>query len=196
MRHAQLAQGLPLVLLSMFLLFASVLPFVHAAPPSQASGNPSGNVSVLITTSTQLISTAGQFVAVRANITNLSSNQSVSGIAYISIVDLANNVPIDLEDWSAQKGIYIDSIPPGRTVTSEWSIRLVTSGSYTVDVLFGRSGDLVPPASSQRISLEVAPRVNLNPGNVLPVAFGVPALLIGVLGLINYRRGKKMGVYG
>jgi hypothetical protein len=196
MRQARLAQGSSLVMLLMLLLFASVLPFVRASPASQASGNPSGNVSVLITTSSQLNSTAGQFVTVRANITNLSSNQSVSGIAYISIVDLVNNVPIDLEDWSAQKGVYIDSIPPGQTVTSEWTIRLVTAGSYTVDVLFGRSDDLVPPASSQRASLEVAPHVNLNPGNVLPVAFGVPALLAGALGVINYRRGKKMGVYG
>jgi hypothetical protein len=154
------------------------------------------DVRVDITSSTQVSGIAGQFVTVRANLTNLSPNKTISGVAYISVVDIKNSLPIDLEDWSAQKGIYIPSIAPSQTVASEWSLRLVTAGSYTVDVLYNRNGDLSSPAVSPRISLEVAPRVNLNPGNVLPVAFGVPALLVAVFAIVNYRRGKKTGVYG
>jgi hypothetical protein len=53
----------------------------------------------------------------------------------------------------------------------------------------------MPPIISSRILMEVAPKLNLNPGNVLPIAFGVPAVLMGLLGIINYIRGKKTGVY-
>ena len=41
----------------------------------------------------------------------------------------------------------------------------------------------------------VAPKINLNPGNVLSVAFGLPAIVIITLGHIGYRRGKKTGIY-
>jgi hypothetical protein len=188
-----------LVILSLLTLSHSIL--ANAASPgqpnlAQPSKALSADVRVDITSSTQVSGVAGQFVTVRANLTNLSPNETVSGVAYISVVDIKNSLPIDLEDWSAQKGIYIPSIAPSQTVTSEWSLRLVTAGSYTVDVLYNRNGDLSSPAVSPRISLEVAPRVNLNPGNVLPVAFGVPALLVAVFAVVNYRRGKKMGVYG
>jgi hypothetical protein len=189
-----------LVTLSLLILSHPIL--AQAASPGQPNPAQSSKASsvadvrVDITSSTQVSGIAGQFVTVRANLTNLSPNETISGVAYISVVDIKNSLPIDLEDWSAQKGIYIPSIAPSQTVASEWSLRLVTAGSYTVDVLYNRNGDLSSPAVSPRISLEVAPRVNLNPGNVLPVAFGVPALLVAVFAIINYRRGKKTGVYG
>ncbi len=193
--------SIPICLAFVTLVILSFPALAHAASGQptllQSSISPtSGNVRVDITSSTQVNGTAGQFVTIRANITNLSPNETISGISYISVVDVINSLPIDLEDWSAQKGIYIPSIAPGQSVTSEWSLRLVTAGSYTVDVLYNKNSDLSSPAVSPRISLEVAPRVNLNPGNVLPVAFGVPALLVAVFAVINYRRGKKMGVYG
>jgi hypothetical protein len=43
--------------------------------------------------------------------------------------------------------------------------------------------------------MEVAPKHNLNPGNVLPIAFGVPASLMGFFGILNYIRGRKTGIY-
>jgi hypothetical protein len=194
--------AIAICLVTLSLLILSNPALAQAASPGQPNPAPSStalsvaDVRVDITSSTQVSGIAGQFVTVRANLTNLSPNETISGVAYISVVDIKNSLPIDLEDWSAQKGIYIPSIAPSKTVTSEWSLRLVTAGSYTVDVLYNRNGDLSSPAVSPRISLEVAPRVNLNPGNVLPVAFGVPALLVAVFAVVNYRRGKKMGVYG
>lgn len=63
-------------------------------------------------------------------------------------------------------------------------------------MLFNKEGDFSSPQSaSSKVFLEVAPKLNLNPGNVLPVAFGVPAVLMATLGVINYVRGKKVGFY-
>ncbi len=81
-----------------------------------------------------------------------------------------------------------------REVSLEWTLRLVKSGSYTVDMLFNKSNDSAPPAVSSRISLLVEAKINLNPDNVLPVTFGVPIFLIVVSSVINYRRRSRLGI--
>jgi hypothetical protein len=111
-------------------------------------------------------------------------------------VDLNAKIPVALEDWSAEKGLYIPSLAPSQSLPLEWKVRLVKAGSYTIDVLFNKDGDLSsPPAASSKVFLEVARKLNLNPGNVLPVAFGVPTVFLIILGTTNYVRGKKVGVY-
>jgi hypothetical protein len=159
-----------------------------------ASSNAYASIKIDLLSPTKIDAVTGQFIPVKATITNLGSN-ATGGVAYISIVDTNASLPIDLEDWSAQKGFYVPPIPPGQSVTLEWSVRLVKAGSYTIAVIFGSDGDLTPPIVSSRISLQVAAKVNLNPNNVLPVAFGIPMLLVAVFAVINYRRGKKMGLY-
>jgi hypothetical protein len=178
-------------------------PVAVAAPslsPSSlyhSSLSPMSNVKITITSQQRVHGGAGQFIKIKGSIANTNPNESVrGGIAYISLVDLGDKIPVDLEDWSAQKGLYIPSIGPGQTLPLEWDVRLVKAGSYTVDILFNSDGDFVsPPVTSSKVFLEVSPKLNLNPGNVLPVAFGVPAVLITILGIINYTRGRKMGIY-
>jgi hypothetical protein len=151
-----------------------------------------------------LLGTAGQFVIIEGKITNLNSSSpssfkknNVSGIAYISIVDVKDRVPVDLEDWSVEKGLYIPFIESGHSLPLQWSLRLVKAGSYNVAILFNSNADpYSPPISSSRIIMEVKPKMNLNPGNILPVAFGVPAGLMGIFGTLNYIRGRKTGIYG
>lgn len=163
----------------------------HASHYEQAT---TSTVRVELLSSNQIEGVTGQFVAVRAVIKNLGTN-AIGGVAYISIVDTNSSQPIDLEDWSAQKGFYVPSIPTGQSLQLEWSVRLVKAGSYTVTVIFDTEGNLSPPVSSPRISLQVLPKINLNPNNVLPVAFGVPIALILAFALINYGRGKKTGIF-
>ena len=123
---------------------------------------------------------AGKFVKIRGIITNLNPiNTTSGGLAYISIVDIKEKIPVDLEDWSVEKGLYIPSIHAGQSLPLEWDVRLVKAGTYTVDILFNTNSSLhAPPVVSPKISLIVDPKSNLNPGNVLPVTFGVPAVLM------------------
>lgn len=164
---------------------------------SSSSSSSSNNIKLDVTSQQQVHAVAGQFISIKGTITNLSPTEPVrGGIAYISLVDLKDKIPVDLEDWSAQKGLYIPSIAPSQSLPLEWNVRLVKAGSYTIDMLFNKDGDFSsPPAASSKVFLEVAPKLNLNPGNVLPVAFGVPAVLMSTLGIINYLRGRKMGIY-
>ena len=143
----------------------------------------------------------GKYITISANLNYLKSaktldNSTKDGIAYISIVDVKDRIPVDLEDWSVEKGLYIPSISPGQSLPLEWNVRLVKAGSYTISVLFNENKNpFSDPIVSSRINLEVLPKLNLNPSNVLLVAFGVPAVLIGFLGTLNYFRGRKTGVY-
>ncbi|HXX95831.1 MAG TPA: hypothetical protein VEL11_01775, partial [Candidatus Bathyarchaeia archaeon] len=154
------------------------------------------DIKVDITSAHRVNGIAGQFIKIEGIITNLSHNETINGgIAYISIVDIKNKIPIDLEDWSAEKGLYIPYA--GQSLPLEWNVRLVKAGSYTIDLLFNKDGDFAsPPIASSKVFLEVAPKLNLNPGNVLPIAFGVPALIMGLLGVVSYIRGRKTGIYG
>jgi hypothetical protein len=168
----------------------SVVSMTPASPPS--------NIKIDITSAHSVNGIAGQFIKIEGIITNLNHNKTTNGgIAYISIVDIKNKIPIDLEDWSAEKGLYIPFIEAGQSLPLEWNVRLVKAGSYTIDLLFNKDGDFAyPPSASSKVFLEVAPKLNLNPGNVLPTAFGVPALVMCVLGVVGYVRGRKTGIYG
>jgi len=176
---------------------------VWAAAESPSYQVYDNTVKIDIISQKQIEGVAGQIIKIDGVITNpTTSSESIKGIAYISIVDLDNNIPIDLEDWSAQKGIYISPIAPGKSIPTQWSLRLVQAGSYAVNIIFLKentsgtgNGDLTGLIASSSVFLKVDPKINLNPGNVLPVAFGTPAALIAIFGAIGYMRGKKSGVY-
>lgn len=187
-----------------FLFCWSLIPTAisQLSSPGLNSSPGENSLRINISNPSQIIhELVGKYITVDANLHYLkndktSTNSTIGGIAYISIVDVKDRVPVDLEDWSAEKGLYIPSISPGQSLPLEWNVRLVKAGSYTISVLFNENTNpFSSPIVSSRINLEVAPKLNLNPGNVLPVAFGVPAVLIGIFGTLNYLRGKKTGVY-
>jgi len=192
-------------ILSFLLTFGYTIIFVtqpvfgtHFSAISRTMPSLPNDIKIDITSAHRVNGIAGQFIKIEGIITNLSHNETINGgIAYISIVDIKNKIPIDLEDWSAEKGLYIPYIEAGQSLPLEWNVRLVKAGSYTIDLLFNKDGDFAsPPIATSKVYLEVAPKLNLNPGNVLPVAFGVPALIMGFLGVVSYIRGRKMGIYG
>ena len=194
-----LAIGLSILLFHWSLINTAFSQLSSSGLNSSSSKNA---VRINISNPSQVIhKMVGKYIIINASLNYLKSNKNpgnstIDGIAYISIVDVKDRIPVDLEDWSVEKGLYIPSISPGQSLPLEWNVRLVKAGSYTISVLFNENRDpFSSPIVSSRISLEVSPKSNLNPGNVLPVAFGVPAILIGVLGSLNYLRGRKTGIY-
>ncbi len=193
--------GIVCICWSVFLL-ACVATSLLISPASAESLSPTqNNMKIDVLSSHTVHGIAGQFIKIEGTITKLNQSYSSNetnrgGIAYISIVDVKDRIPVDLEDWSVEKGLYIPSIESGQSLPLEWSVRLVKAGSYTVAILFNKDSDpYSPPVTSSKVSLNVAPKLNLNPGNILPVAFGVPAALMGIFGTMNYMRGRKTGIY-
>lgn len=144
-------------------------------------------LSLDILSSNTLSGTAGDFVTVIGQITNTGKEPITDITTYLSLVDNENKVPVDLEDWSAEKGLYVGTIEPGQTLPLNWKIHFVKAGSYSLIVVADSPLSDMPEVS-KITHFQVYPKRNLNPGKVLPVALGMPILIIFVMSLVNYRR--------
>jgi hypothetical protein len=174
----------------LFIVF-SLLPtaaFAGAGGSADAAAPP---LELKILSSANLDGTAGDFVTVEAQITNVSPRPISDVATYLSLIDMENKQPVDLEDWSAERGAYIPAIEAGRTVPLSWKVHFVAAGSYSLVIVAFTPGYEVPQVSTIT-HFSVKPKQNLNPGQVLPVAVGMPvalALLLLMAGLV--RRRKK-----
>lgn len=164
------------------LLFGPLL-LVHAQTPNVAPPP----LTMQILSAGTLSGTAGDYVTVQGQIQNTGSSPVSSVTTYLSLVDTQNKLPVDLEDWSAEKGLFIGSIDAGQTLPLNWKIHFVKAGTYSLIVVAEAAGSSVPQVSTVT-QFNVAPKKNLNPGQVLPVALGTPIFLLFLLFAISYRR--------
>jgi hypothetical protein len=106
-------------------------------------------------------------------------NTPVDGlIAWISLVqiDRGKEQPVDLEDWSAQKAVSVVSLAPGRSLETDWPMRLIQAGRYRV-VVSAVSRNSAGLTASPFADFTVRQKSVLESQRVLPVAFGVPMLI-------------------
>ena len=134
--------------------------------------------------------TAGDFVNVAGEIANTGDQALDSVTTYLSLVNTTTRMPVDLEDWSAERGLFIGSIDTGQKLPLAWKIHFVQSGSYALAIVAAVEGRDQPIISALTY-FNVAPKRNLNPGHVLPVALGEPVLLILGFLFLRYRRERK-----
>ncbi|MBU6498657.1 MAG: hypothetical protein KGJ41_10110 [Rhodospirillales bacterium] len=129
----------------------------------------------------------GDRLAFRSTIRNAGTTPVDGLIAWLSLVqvDPGHEQPVDLEDWSAHKAIAVAALAPGAEITTAWPMRLIQSGRYRVVVsAVSRTGAALTP--SRFVDFTVQPKPVVESGRVLPVALGVPALLLG--GVLLRRR--------
>lgn len=114
-------------------------------------------------------------------VTNNSSKTLHSLIVYLSLVSLqlGQEHPVDLEDWSARKAIRLERLAPGETDIQKWKMRLIKSGPFgaaltIIDPQFDQ------PGISPLTVFNIAPKPTVVAGRILPVAIGVPLLLAGM----------------
>ena len=112
-------------------------------------------------------------------------------IVYPSLVSLkpGKEQPVDLEDWSARPAVRIDILSPGELNTQQWPLRLIESGKFAMALT------VIDPTEAQPtmgvlVPFEVQPKRLLAGKRVLPVAIGVPSLLLLVWTLIGLSRGR------
>ncbi len=125
----------------------------------------------------------------RGAVTNLGSRPMQGLIVYLSLVSLepGQEHPIDLEDWSAQKAVRIERLDPGAAQYQNWEMRLIQAGRFGAALTVINPEENKPVISSL-ITFEVQPKPTLSRGRILPVAIGVPLLLLALLGIISYSR--------
>ena len=130
----------------------------------------------------------GDHLAFHSVIRNAGGRPVNGLIAWISLlrIDPGNEQPVDLEDWSAQKALTARLVAPGGTLTADWPMRLINSGTYRV-VVSTATRDAQGITTSQAVDFTVAPKPVVESRRVLPVALGIPLLL--ALGLL-WRRWR------
>jgi hypothetical protein len=149
------------------------------------------SLSIEMLSSKTLNGTAGDYVTAQAQIKN-TGQQSVSNITtYLSLVDEESKLPVDLEDWSAEKGLFIGTIESGQVLPLNLKVHFVKPGNYSLIIVAEIAGQ-DSPQTSVIIHFHVNQKHNLNPGQVLPVALGMPIILLAVIFAIQYRRNKNV----
>jgi hypothetical protein len=109
-------------------------------------------------------------------------------IAWLSLVriDQGNEQSVDLEDWSAHKAITAGALAPGRTIETDWPMRLIQDGTYRVVVsVVSRDGTSLTP--SPFVDVGVRRKAVVESQRVLPVALGLPLLIGGAMFWRRYR---------
>ena len=135
----------------------------------------------------------GDKITYEGTITNDSDNPANNLITYISLANVTHGkeAPMDLEDWSADKAIKVDTIPPHGTYKGKWPMRLIDSGSYVAYITVVDKNHNTP-VSSMMSHLNVKRVLRLNPNNVLPVAIGEPILIGAVFMFISFKRRNRV----
>ena len=101
---------------------------------------------------------------------------------WISLVqtDKGKEQLVDLEDWSAHKAITAQTLQPGETVETDWTMRLIQAGTYKVVISAAtREGSAL--SASPFADFTVRPRPVVESQRILPIALGIPALLIMII---------------
>ena len=131
----------------------------------------------------------GDHVLYRSTIRNAGAAPVQGVVAWVSLVqvDPGQEQPVDLEDWSAHKAVTVPLLESGQAVSTEWPVRLIASGHYRVVVSAAAGDGALSPSPFVNLAIRQKPVVES--GRVLPVALGVPALLLGGL-LLRRRRGR------
>jgi hypothetical protein len=144
----------------------------------------------------------GDKVTFNTVIMNNGATASPPMIVAMNIVNLDETGDVvDPEDWSPQRTQYIKSIAPGESVMQPWILNTILEGEYMVYAVLipapASSDSTSHPISSPGVHVTVTHFARLNPGGILPLAIGIPAVLL-LLSLVLGRlrsKGIDAGVY-
>ena len=129
-----------------------------------------------------------------STITNTGSTPIEGLVAWISLVEIdpGNEQPVDLEDWSAHKAITGASLGPGKSLRTDWPMRLIKGGDYRAVVsVTDRGGRQV--YTSPTVQFHVRQKPVLQAGRVVPVAAAIPLLIIGLMVFNRTRHRHRKG---
>ena len=178
----------PMLATVALLLTTVVQPLLAQPGPGNSAATPSLQVELAPDPGNPASPQMGDHVLYRSMIRNAGSAPVQGVVAWVSLVqvDPGQEQPVDLEDWSAHKAVTMPSLEPGQTIATEWPVRLIASGHYRVVVSAAAGDGALSP--SPFVNLAVRQKPVVESSRVLPVALGMPALLLGGL-LLRRRRG-------
>jgi hypothetical protein len=118
-------------------------------------------------------------------------DQPLTGlIAHLNILSVDPDVYVDPEDWSSERTHFLAPVPPGGAVEMSWRVQAVNSGDLVVYVAVTAGGGPGPVVASNPLRLTVTEERAINAGGVLPVAVGMPLLVLALMGATARRRRR------
>ena len=123
------------------------------------------------------------------SVINNAGKQPIDGlVAWISLVEVTpgKEQPMDLEDWSAHKAVTGATLAPGKSLQTQWPMRLIQSGDYRV-VISATDRNNKTVFTSPTIQFHVAQKPVVESARILPVALGIPLAIGGLLGFTRFR---------
>lgn len=124
----------------------------------------------------------GDRIRFQTSIRNTGTMPEHGLVAWISLLqtDPGQEQPVDLEDWSAHKAVTAATLKPGQTVNAIWPVRLIAAGHYRLVVCLA-SRETRELVTSPVAAFTVRSKPVVASARVLPVALGMPLLLLGAL---------------
>jgi len=167
-------------------LTAAVAPAAQVTtPPAPAVGG----LRIALTIAGGAVKT-GDHATVTATVTNTTDQPLDRATLLLGLVDMTPGqpVPLGLESWTTDpESVALPTLAPGASASATWHLVMIQPGPLGLyaSVLPGPTGLI---ESSPVTVLSVRETRALNPGNVLPVAIGVPLGVIGLLAAMRRRR--------
>jgi hypothetical protein len=137
--------------------------------------------------------TMGDELSFHSAITNRGDKPIEGLVAWISLVEVtpSHEQPMDLEDWSALKAVTAPELAPGVSLETDWPMRLIQDGDYRV-VISVTARNQRTVNTSPTVEFHVSRKPTVQSSRILPVALGVPLLL---LGWMAFRRWQSVHVH-
>jgi hypothetical protein len=132
----------------------------------------------------------GQTFSVRSTIRNDGSAAASGLVAHLSVLSLRPGTYVDPEDWSTTRTRYLPPVPAGGSTTLTWRVTAVHSGSIGVYVVVLPTDGAGRPIVAPAVRAEVASRKTVNVSGVVPIALGVPAVVVVLIAAVGIRRRR------
>jgi len=135
----------------------------------------------------------GREDTIKVSITNNSTKDLHEILAYITMADIKKNMTVNLEDYSADKPVFIEDIKSGETQVIELPIRFVYNSNYYLYVtVVTKENNII--TSSKAIPIEILGNTKINKPLAMTVAVAEPIALLGLVGIVYGVRRKKYKV--
>lgn len=150
------------------------------APGSTPSSPPPSDGVIVEIEPTNRSVVLGDDLDLTVTVTNGAGRPSADLVAHLDITDPRRSTSVDPEDWTSTLSQPIGVLEPGQVGTVRWNIQPISPGTFSVYAV-AISSESRAVAASSVLTVEVADQRSLNPGGILPVAIGMPALVGALL---------------
>lgn len=169
-------------------LLIAVLLTVGLGGATNAAAQAPGDVTVSVEPTTSSIM-LGESLDLHVTVTNNATAPIPELVVHLDVTDPTISTSVDPEDWTSTLTRPVGVLAPQATITLDWTVQPIAGGTFAVYAV-ALSADQAAVSPSNILRVEVQDRRVLNPGGILPVALGAPAL-VGALLVLQLRLVRR-----